>query len=64
MVSERDIYATAFVLIRQHGEDATAWAVRRVDQLSDAGDEEGARTFRRVIEAIEVLQRTEPETVQ
>jgi hypothetical protein len=43
MISDPDIYRAAKLLVDQHGEEAAEWAQRRVAQLSDEGDPEGAR---------------------
>ena len=60
MVSDLDIFRSAQVLIRQHGTDAGLYAAQRVDALSEAGDMEGERTWRRVLRAIEELQNETP----
>ena len=60
MVSDLDIYRSAQVLIRQHGDDAGFHAAQRVDALAEAGDQEGERTWKRILRAIEVLQNETP----
>lgn len=53
MVSDRDIYRTARLLIRQRGPNgASDHAARRIAALRDAGDEEGARTWGRIRAAL------------
>lgn len=54
-VSDRDIYATAKLVTRQHGASAAYFAASRADALLDAGDTEGAAVWRRVLKAIERL---------
>lgn len=52
-----DIYRTAAVMIRRHGDDAGVEAAMRADRLLAAGDLDGAAVWRRVLAAIEELQR-------
>ena len=59
MTSDLDIYRTANVLIREHGDKAGIHAAMRADELLEAGDLDGAATWRRVIKAIEELASTE-----
>lgn len=59
-VSDRDIDATALQVIRQHGASAAYYAASRADELLAAGDLEGARTWRRILAAVEQMQ--EPPT--
>jgi hypothetical protein len=59
-VSDRDINATALIVIRRHGGSAGYFAARRADALLSAGDLEGATVWRRVLNAIEELLATEP----
>ncbi len=60
MTSEIDIYRSAKPLIDQHGDEAPIHAAMRADELLDAGDLDGAAVWRRIIRAIEELQRTDP----
>ncbi len=59
MTSDLDIYRTAQVLIREHGEDAALEAAQRADAMLETGDMEGAAVWRRVLKAVEEMQRTE-----
>ncbi len=52
------LWASA-VLIREHGEDAALEAAQRADALLEKGDMEGAAVWRRVLKAVEEMQRTE-----
>ena len=54
-VSDRDIYATAKLVIDRHGGSATYFACSRADELLDKGDLEGAATWRQIAKAIEFL---------
>ena len=59
MTSDLDIYRTANVLIREHGEDAALEAAQRADAMLERGDMEGAAVWRRVLRAVAELQRKE-----
>ncbi len=60
MTSDLDIYRTANVLIKQHGQDAPTHAAMRADALLEAGDLDGYAVLKRVLRAVEELLRTEP----
>lgn len=55
-VSDRDIDATALQVLKRHGASAAYYAASRADELLAAGDLEGARTWRRILAAIERMQ--------
>ncbi len=55
-----DIYRTATVIIKQHGEDAPIEAAMRADAILEAGDLDGLAVWKRVLRAVEELQGTEP----
>ena len=59
MTSDLDIYRTATLLIKQHGDEAAIHVAMRVDGFLEAGDLDGAAVWRRIIRAIEELQRKE-----
>lgn len=54
-VSDADIHRAAYMLIRLHGEHATAKARERVDEMRSKGDVESADTWLRIIVAIGTL---------
>ncbi len=60
MTSDIDIYRTASVLIREHGEEADFVAAQRADSFLDAGDMDGLAAWKRVLAAIKEIQREEP----
>ncbi len=60
MTADLDIYRAANLLIKQHGDEASIHAAMRADELLEAGDLDGAAMWRRIIRAIEELQRREP----
>ena len=55
--SNPDIFRAAKLLIGQDGEDAPIRAAQRADELADEGDADGAVVWRRILEAIDELQR-------
>ncbi len=59
MVSDPDIYLSANVLIRQHGEDAPIKAAMRADELLEVGDLDGYAVWKRVLRAVGELLRSE-----
>ncbi len=66
-VSDIDIMRTAHIVIKQHGASAAYFAAGRADDFLEADDLDGAGTWRRILAAIEDLQREERkpgETVQ
>ena len=60
MVSDLDIYRSANVLIRQHGEEAPIFAPMEADAMLERGDLDGYGVWRRILRAVEKLCRTEP----
>jgi hypothetical protein len=59
VISERDIWASANVLVKRYGADARAEAVKRADDLRAEGDAQGQQVWLRIAGAIEELQRQE-----
>ncbi len=55
MLTNLDIYRSANVLVKRHGQDAPIPAAMRADELLEAGDLEGYAVFRRVVKAAEEL---------
>ncbi len=60
MTSDLDIYRSANVLVKQHGEDAPIEADMRADAMLDAGDLDGYEVWKRILRAVGELQGTEP----
>ena len=54
MTCDLDIYRSANVLIREHGEDA-----KHVDAMLVKGDLEGQAVWKRIVRAVEEIQRME-----
>ncbi len=61
MILDLDIFRSANVLIREHGEDAPLEAAQRADAMLERGDMEGAAVWKRVLCAIKALTETRPE---
>jgi len=62
MTTSLDIYRTANLMIQQHGEEAALQAAMRADEMLAKGNMDGKAVWMRVIESIEELQATEPES--
>lgn len=60
LTSDLDIYRTASVLIREHGDEADLVAAMRADSFLEAGDMAGSAVWRRVLRAIKETWREEP----
>ncbi len=60
MTSDLDIYRTANVLVKHYGEDATLEAAQRADAMLEKGSLDGQRVWKRVLAAVEEIQRQEP----
>ncbi len=57
MISDLDVFRSAAVLVREHGQDAALEAAKRADAMLEKGDMEGAAVWRRIVKAVEELQR-------
>ncbi|MCZ6590253.1 MAG: hypothetical protein O7B98_03825 [Alphaproteobacteria bacterium] len=60
MTEKIDIYRAAKLYLDQHGDQAALQAAMQADEQLGAGDMDGAATWRKIINAIEVMQATEP----
>ena len=60
MISERDIWATANILIKRYGDDAELRAAERADEMLDRGDLDGQRIWMRILGAVKTLLQGEP----
>jgi hypothetical protein len=54
-LSEWELWACANHYVAQHGEDAPVMAAMRCDELLDACDYEGARTYQAIVDRINRL---------
>src|SRR5271163_4124028 len=55
MITDRDIWATASMLVDQHGADAPIHAAMRADALLERGDVGGQAVWKRILHAVEEL---------
>ncbi len=60
MISDLDIYRSANVLVKRHGEDAPIHAAVKADAMFEAGDLDGYAAWKRILRAMDELQRAEP----
>ena len=56
MTPDIDIFRSAQVLVKRHGEDAPIHAAMQADELLEAGDLDGLATWNRILRAIEELR--------
>lgn len=57
MTEEIDIWRAAHLLVKQHGADAETVAAQRADELLAQGDVDGERVWKRIVLAVNELQR-------
>lgn len=60
MISDRDLYAAATMLIKECGEEALRITETRAVVLKAAGNEVGYAAFTRIAEAIKQIGRNQP----
>ncbi len=60
MTSDLDIYRSANLLIKRHGQDASIEAAMRADAMLDKGDLDGYAVWKRILRAVEELQGAVP----
>ncbi len=53
MISDLDIYRSANLLVKQHGEDAPIHAAMKADAMLDKGDLDGDAVWKRILRAVE-----------
>ncbi len=67
MTPDLDIYRSANLLVKQHGDDAPIDAAMRADAMLEAGDLDGYAVWKRVLKAVGALlskERPDGPTVQ
>jgi hypothetical protein len=57
MIDLPDIYCAAKLVIDKYGDEAENFAARRVEQFLDDGDLDGSAAWRRILTAIEELEK-------
>ncbi len=55
MISDLDIYRSANVLVKRHGEDAPIHASMRADAMLEKGDLDGLAVWKRILRAVAEL---------
>ncbi len=61
MIPALGIYRAANILVKHHGQDAPIHAAMRADAMLDKGDLDGCAVWSRIVKAVGVLMRREPE---
>lgn len=57
-ISDLDLWRAANLMVERHGNDAALVAAKRADEMLAAGDTEGQLVWKRILAAINELQRT------
>ncbi len=60
MIPDLDIYRSANLLIKQHGENTPIEAAMRADAMLEKGDLDGYAAWKRMPRAVEELRRAGP----
>jgi len=60
MISDPDIWRAAQLIVKRQGADAAIVAAQRADELFDEGDLDGVAVWKRILCAVEELQRVAP----
>ena len=60
MIPDIDIWRSAQVLVKRHGQDAPIDAAMRAGAMLEAGGLDGYAVWKRVLRAVRELQRVEP----
>ena len=60
MIPDLDIYRSANILVKRHGQDAPIHAAMRADAMLEKGDLDGYDVWKRILRAVEELKGTEP----
>ncbi len=60
MTPDLDIWRSANTILEQHGQDAPIHAAMRADAMLEKGDLDGYAVWRRILRAVEELQRADP----
>ncbi len=60
MIPDLDIYRSAQVLVKRHGQDAPIHAAMKADAMLEKGDLDGYAVWKRILRAVEELQRATP----
>ncbi len=55
MIPDLDIYRSANLLVKRHGQDAPIHAAMRADAMLEKGDLDGYAAWKRIIKVVEEL---------
>ena len=62
MISDRDVWRSAQVLVKRHGADVSIHAAMRADAILEAGDLDGYAMWKRIVKAVgELLSKERPD---
>ena len=59
-VSDLDIYRSANLLVKQHGDEAPIHAAMHADAMQEKGDLDGRAVWLRIVKAIEAVLEVRP----
>jgi hypothetical protein len=59
MMPERELWACALLVEREHGDRAPAWIAQRIGELALAGDEAGVERWKLIADRFDRLRRGE-----
>ena len=62
MIPALDIYRSANILVKRHSQDAPIEAAMRADAMLEKGDLDGYAVWKRILRAVDELQRAELRT--
>jgi hypothetical protein len=60
VIPEIDIWRAAQLMLKRYAEKALEESAARADELALAGDDDGATTWRRIMDAVAQLANTTP----
>ncbi len=60
MIPDLDIFRSAQVLVKRHGQDAPIHATMRADAMLEAGDLDGYAVWKRILRAVKEMGNTTP----
>ena len=62
MTPDIDIWRSAQLLVKRHSKDAPIHAAMKADAMLEAGDLDGLATWKRILRAVEELQKAGPKS--
>lgn len=61
LIPDIDVWRSTNVLMKRYGKDAALEAAQRADAMLEKGDMDGCRVWKRILKAIEEMEREMPE---